>query len=266
MAPDPLPPPEVVCTGLGKTFGDGTEAVRGFDLSFAAGRTTALVGPSGCGKSTLLRMIAGLERPDAGRIEIAGAPPEATLRQAGLSVAFQDPSLLPWRSVRRNIELALGLARRPVDASEIDQLISLVGLDGFADTRPAALSGGMRQRAAIARALVTQPGLLLLDEPFGAVDELTRRQLAQELPRLWEARGTTTILVTHSVSEAVTLADRVVVLSPRPAEIVAEIAIDLPRPRPEAAGRSDRAAELAEQVFAALSRGQAMRQTALAAQ
>jgi NitT/TauT family transport system ATP-binding protein len=181
-------------------------------------------------------------------------------------VAFQDPSLLPWRSVRGNIELALGLARRRADPSEIDQLIDLVGLDGFAETKPAELSGGMRQRAAIARALATRPGLLLLDEPFGAVDELTRTQLAQDLPRIWEARGTTTILVTHSVSEAVLLSDRVIVLSPRPAEIVDDIEIDLPRPRPETAARSEEAAVLIDRVFAGLARGMAMVRPPLAAQ
>ncbi|ABV95874.1 ATPase (plasmid) [Dinoroseobacter shibae DFL 12 = DSM 16493] len=268
MAPDhaPTPPPEVACIALAKTFPGGTEAVRPLDLSFAAGQTTALVGPSGCGKSTVLRLVAGLESPSAGRIEIAGAPPAETLRRAGLSVAFQDPSLLPWRSVRGNIELALGLARRPVEAGEVDQLIRLVGLDGFAETRPAELSGGMRQRAAIARALATRPGLLLLDEPFGAVDELTRRQLAQDLPRIWEARGTTTLLVTHSVTEAVALSDRVIVLSPRPAEVVADIAIDLPRPRPEGVAQTDAAMALIEQVFAALSEGMARRQRPLAAQ
>jgi NitT/TauT family transport system ATP-binding protein len=266
MAPDRIPPPEIVCRGLGKTFDSGTEAVRAMDLTFAAGQTTALVGPSGCGKSTLLRMVAGLEVPSAGSILIGGAPPADTLRRAGLSVAFQDPSLLPWRSVRGNIELALGLARRPVNTAAIDQLIALVGLDGFADTRPAELSGGMRQRAAMARALATKPGLLLLDEPFGAVDELTRQQLAQDLPRIWEAKGTTTVLVTHSVSEAVLLSDRVIVLSPRPAEIVADIGIALPRPRSTAMGRSDAAVDLIDQVFAALSEGMAARQRPLAAQ
>ncbi|MFN3228006.1 MAG: ABC transporter ATP-binding protein, partial [Hyphomicrobiales bacterium] len=208
MAPNHPPPPGIVCTGLSKTYPGGLTAVRPLDLSFAAGRTTAIVGPSGCGKSTLLRMIAGLEDPSSGSIDIGGSPPAETLRRAELSVAFQDPSLLPWRTVRGNIELALTLARRPTKDGDVDQLITLVGLDGFADVRPAELSGGMRQRAAIARALATEPRLLLLDEPFGAVDELTRRQLAQDLPRLWEARGTTTLLVTHSVNEAVMLADR----------------------------------------------------------
>jgi NitT/TauT family transport system ATP-binding protein len=266
MAPDRTPPPEIVCTGLGKTFEGGTEAVHALDLTLTAGHTTALVGPSGCGKSTLLRMIAGLETPSVGAVSIAGAPPAETLKQAGLSVAFQDPSLLPWRSVRGNIALALKLARQPVNTDAIDQLIRLVGLDGFADTRPAALSGGMRQRAAIARALATKPGLLLLDEPFGAVDELTRQQLAQDLPRIWEAQGTTTVLVTHSVSEAVLLSDRVIVLSPRPARIVADIQIPLPRPRTTEMGRGADATDLIEQVFAALSSSKAASQKSLAAQ
>jgi len=271
MAPETPLPPEIVCSGLSKSFGAksfgrSVEALRPFDLTFAAGQTTALVGPSGCGKSTLLRLIAGLETPSAGQVTIGGRPVAETLAAAGLSVAFQDPSLLPWRSVRGNIELALGLARRPVVARDIDQLIRLVGLDGFADTRPAALSGGMRQRAAIARALATEPKLLLLDEPFGAVDELTRAQLAQDLPRIWEARGTTTVLVTHSVSEAVMLSDRIIVLSARPAELVEDITVDLPRARDPDLARSPEFGDLTDRVFAALSRGMASRDTPLAAQ
>ncbi len=245
----------VVCAGLAKTFGGNVEAVRPTDLAFAAGQTTALVGPSGCGKSTLLRMVAGLEEPSSGSVTIDGLPPTDILRKAGLSIAFQDPSLLPWRSVRKNIELALDLARRPKEARKIEQLIHLVGLDGFADTRPAELSGGMRQRAAIARALATEPALLLLDEPFGAVDELTRQQLANDLPGIWEASGTTTLLVTHSVSEAVMLSDRVVVLSPRPARIVADIAVNLPRPRQPDLARRPEFAEIVDEVFAALAEG-----------
>lgn len=248
---------EVICNGLAKTFGGGVEAVSSLNLTLASGQTTALVGPSGCGKSTVLRMIAGLEAPSSGSVTIGGEPPAETLRKAGLSVAFQDPSLLPWRSVRGNIELALSLARQPVKADDVDQLIRLVGLDGFAETRPAELSGGMRQRAAMARALATQPALLLLDEPFGAVDELTRQQLANDLPGIWEARGTTTVLVTHSVSEAVMLCDRVVVLSPRPARIVADIAVDLPRPRRAEMSRTSAFTDFVETIFAALADGMA---------
>lgn len=245
----------VICEGVAKVFGASMKAVSPIDLKLDAGRTTALVGPSGCGKSTLLRMIAGLEQPSAGRVLIGGEPPAETLRKAALAVAFQDPSLLPWRSVRQNIELALDLARRPKKVAEIDQLIRLVGLEGFADTRPAELSGGMRQRAAIARALATKPALLLLDEPFGAVDELTRQQLAQDLPAIWEASGTTTLLVTHSVSEAVMLSDRVIVLSPRPARITADIVVDLPRPRRMELARDPQFVTIVDQVFSALAQG-----------
>ncbi len=246
---------EIICSGLSKTFPGGVEAVRPLDLTLTAGQTTALVGPSGCGKSTLLRMIAGLEDASSGTITIGGAAPSETLARAGLAVAFQDPSLLPWRTVRQNIELALDLARKPRKPAEIDQLIHLVGLDGFADTRPGALSGGMRQRAAIARALSTQPDLLLLDEPFGAVDELTRAQLAADLPGIWEARGTTTLLVTHSVTEAVTLSDRILVLSPRPAAIVADITVDIPRPRPSNLKALPEFQTHVDATFAALSQG-----------
>lgn len=259
-------PPDIVCRGLSKTFGDGTEVARAIDLTFAAGKTTALVGPSGCGKSTILRLVAGLEQPSAGSVSIAGRPPAETLRSAGLSVAFQDPSLLPWRTVRGNIELALRLARRPADPRAVNELISLVGLDGFAETRPAALSGGMRQRAAIARSMVTEPGLLLLDEPFGAVDELTRHQLAEDLPRIWEARETTTLLVTHSISEAVMLSDRIVVLSPRPAEVVDDIPVDLPRPRDAGIATRPDFIEIGRKVSAALAKGMAAARPPLAAQ
>lgn len=244
---------EVICTDLAKTYPGGVDALRPLNLTFKAGQTTALVGPSGCGKSTVLRIIAGLEPPSAGTVTIGGAPPAETLRKAALSVAFQDPSLLPWRSVRGNIELALSLARKPVHRAEVDQLINLVGLDGFADTRPAELSGGMRQRAAMARALATRPDLLLLDEPFGAVDELTRQQLANDLPGIWEARGTTTVLVTHSVREAVTLCDRVIVLSPRPARVVADIVVNLPRPRPLDVAHTPAFAGTVERIYDALS-------------
>ncbi|MEM9247565.1 MAG: ABC transporter ATP-binding protein [Pseudomonadota bacterium] len=272
MAPDrasppPMPaPPDILLSGLAKTYPDGTEALRPLTLRLEPGETTALVGPSGCGKSTLLRLIAGLETASAGAVTIGGQSPADLRRDAGLAVAFQDPSLLPWRSVRGNIALALKLARRPVQMDEVDRLIALVGLGGFEDARPGALSGGMRQRAAIARCLATEPRLLLLDEPFGAVDELTRYQLAQDLPPIWEARGTTTLLVTHSVSEAVMLADRILVISPRPAAVIDDIAVPLPRPRPAGTLESAAAQDTIAAVSQALSRGISERLRPLAAQ
>ncbi len=260
MAPDRPPPPEVTLRGLSRTFGTGparVAALAATDLTFAAGQTTALVGPSGCGKSTLLRLVAGLDTPTAGEVRIGGRTPAEVTRDAGLAMAFQDAALLPWRTVRGNIALALTLARRPADPAEVDRLISLVGLDGFADHRPAELSGGMRQRAAIARCMATEPALLLLDEPFGAVDELTRIRLNEDLPRLWQKRGATALLVTHSVAEAVLLSDRVIVFSPRPATVVADIPVTLPQPRLRDVTRSPAFHALVDRVSAALWAGMA---------
>ena len=221
-----MPGIDAFCEDVRKNFA-AIEAVAGFTATFAAGQTTALLGPSGCGKSTILRMVAGLEPPDSGRIALGDADAKAVARRGGLAMAFQDPSLLPWRTVRSNIALGAELAGKPADG--VDRLIDLVGLAGFAEHRPAELSGGMRQRAAIARSLISDPELLLLDEPFGAVDAMTRRRLNAELPPLWVETGATVILVTHSVEEAVLLSDRILVLSDRPARIVTDIPVKLPR-------------------------------------
>lgn len=246
-APRRLHPPRVECQ-VRKTFDTATGGLTALDeieLVLAPGTLTALVGPSGCGKSTLLRILAGLEEPDlGGSVRIDGDEPLSLRRRGEIAVAFQDASLLPWRTAAGNVALARKLARQRPDPARVAELLELVGLKGFGAAYPAQLSGGMRQRAAIARCLVTDPRLMLLDEPFGAVDELTRRRLNLELPPTWTARGTTTLLVTHSVPEAVLLADRVVVMSARPGRIVAEIGVKIPRPR--------RAAHLREGRFHAL--------------
>lgn len=255
MVVDDPPGGAIVCSGLAKIFEGGVAALSPLDVTFAAGRTTALVGPSGCGKSTLLRLVAGLEDPSAGEVRIDGQRPAEQRAGGAIAMAFQDHSLLPWLTVRANVALARKLARQPRDAALVDELIALVGLARFAEARPAALSGGMRQRAAIARALATRPRYLLLDEPFGAVDELTRRQLARDLPPLWQPRGTTTLLVTHSITEAVTLSDRILVLSPRPARVLADIAVPLPRPRGAALADSAGFRRIAAAVEAALAAG-----------
>ncbi|WP_052249878.1 ABC transporter ATP-binding protein [Tateyamaria sp. ANG-S1] len=244
--------PEIHFENVKKRF-DSVTAVEAFSATFKAGQTTALVGPSGCGKSTVLRLIAGLTGPDEGTVRLGSEVPAQVARRGALAVAFQDPSLLPWRTVRSNIALGAELARKPSD--HVDTLIELVGLGGFADHRPAELSGGMRQRAAIARSLVSQPEILLLDEPFGAVDAITRRRLNTDLPPLWRDRGTTVALVTHSVEEAVLLSDRVLVLSDRPASVLADIATAPGVPRDSAYRASDTFRELSDRIFEALETG-----------
>jgi NitT/TauT family transport system ATP-binding protein len=222
--------------GVSKTFaarGISVEALKDVSLDCGLGSFTALIGPSGCGKSTILRLSLGLDRPDMGVIEVGGLRPEAATRGGLTGVAFQDSALLPWRSVEANIALPLDvLGRSRADyAEKIAGLIGLVGLTGFEHALPAGLSGGMRQRVAIARALVTDPKVLFLDEPFGALDQILRKQMNIELQRIWMEARATTLLVTHGIDEAVFLADRVVVMQSRPGRIVRTIDIDLPRPR-----------------------------------
>jgi ABC-type nitrate/sulfonate/bicarbonate transport system ATPase subunit len=199
-------------------------------LDVAAGELVSIVGPSGCGKSTLLRLIAGLEAPTAGELHVGALPISAPSAERGL--VFQDPNLFPWCTVRRNIEA--GLVARGVlqeKRHEVDEFIRLVGLDSFVDAYPHHLSGGMAQRAALARALINHPKVLLLDEPLGALDAFTRMRMQDEVLRLWEARRTTMLFVTHDIDEAIYMSDRIVIMSPRPGRIERIIEVKLDRPR-----------------------------------
>ena len=204
----------------------------GIDLAVPGGGVIALIGPNGCGKSTLLRVMAGLLTPDTGSVTLDAAP--VTGPDARIGLVFQEPRLLPWRSAAANITYPLELAGWPVERcrQRLEELTDLVALDpGVVSNRPSELSGGTRQRVALARALALQPEVLLLDEPFSALDALSRERFDLELLRLWERAATTIVLVTHSIAEAILVADRIVVMSPRPGRIVADIPVGLARPR-----------------------------------
>jgi NitT/TauT family transport system ATP-binding protein len=243
--------------GVSRTFtsrGQTTEALRGVSLDSAPGSFTALIGPSGCGKSTILRLSLGLDTADAGTISVDGLPPAEATRKGVTGVAFQDAALLPWRSVEKNIALPLDVLGLPIAdfRARIGELIALVGLQGYEKALPGELSGGMRQRVAIARALVTTPRVLFLDEPFGALDQILRRQMNIELQRIWTETRATTLLVTHGIDEAVFLADRVVVMASRPGRISRIIDIDLPRPRHPSLFNEEHFHALEQQVSEAL--------------
>jgi ABC-type nitrate/sulfonate/bicarbonate transport system ATPase subunit len=205
-------------------------ALDNISLEVAAGSLVSLIGPSGCGKSTLLRLVAGLDLPNTGELWIGNDQILAPSAERGL--VFQDPNLFPWLTVRRNIQA--GLVARGVlhgQRHEVDDFMRLVGLEAFADSFPHHLSGGMAQRVGLARALINCPRVLLLDEPLGALDAFTRMRMQDEVLRLWQARGTTMLLVTHDIDEAIYMSDRIVIMTPRPGRIERTITVDLERPR-----------------------------------
>lgn len=238
LAHTPMPAtystPAVEVLSAEKTYPNGTQALLPVDLTIEEGEFVTLLGPSGCGKSTLLKMVAGLLEPTDGRLHL-WRKPVAQLEESGKKMAFvfQSPTLMPWASVQTNVRLPLDLAgvpRAEADA-RVTEALALVGLSKFANALPRALSGGMQMRVSIARGLVTQPDLLLMDEPFGALDEITRHKLDADLLDLWRKKKLTVIFVTHSIHEAVFLSSRVVMMAARPGRVVEEFRIDAPYPR-----------------------------------
>jgi NitT/TauT family transport system ATP-binding protein len=249
----PTGAPVVALKNVEKRFASGLQALDGIDLSVGRGEFLSLLGPSGCGKSTLLRIVAGLSHPTGGdcRLEIDGHK----LRAGRIGFVFQEPTLMPWRTVAANVELPFRLAGR-VRSAERDRAaaaLHAVGLAGFERSFPHQLSGGMRMRVSIARALVTDPDLLLLDEPFAALDEITRLALNDDLLRLWETHRPTVLFVTHSVFESVYLSTRIAVMRPRPGRIIADLPVDLPQPRDRAVRMSPAYAAMCETVSTVLA-------------
>jgi NitT/TauT family transport system ATP-binding protein len=246
--------------GVAKRFdvgGRSTAALEEIDLAIRPGEFVSLIGPSGCGKSTLLRLIGDLTKPSSGRVEVNGKPAERARIDRDYGMVFQAPVLFDWRTIEANVQLPLEILR--VSAAERQrrarEMLELVELTDFAGHHPWQLSGGMQQRAAIARALVIEPKLLLMDEPFGALDEMTRERMNVELLRIWERTDTTIIFVTHSIPEAVFLSSRVAVMSARPGRITHQIEVDLPRPRNDLTRELERYFALVTEVREALKAG-----------
>jgi NitT/TauT family transport system ATP-binding protein len=248
----------VSARGITKSFGkDGVTALRDIDLEVARGEFVSLIGPSGCGKSTLLRVIGDLVEPTSGEILVNGKPAHRARLDRDYGIVFQAAVLYDWRTVAKNISLPLELLdwSRGRRAERVREMLELVELVGFERHYPWQLSGGMQQRVSIARALSFSPALLLMDEPFGALDEMTRERLNDELLRIWAETGSTVIFVTHSISEAVYLSTRVVVMSPRPGRITSVVPIDLPQPRTFETREDPRFFELVTEVREALHGG-----------
>jgi len=228
-------PPFLEAIDLSKSFFDPRRhaliALDGISFQEREGEFLTLIGPSGCGKSTLLRLLGALELPDSGEVRLRGVTLTEPSREIGY--VFQRSNLMPWRTVLDNVALPLEVNRVPREEADARaaSLVSLVGLEGFSDAYPSQLSGGMQQRVALARALIHEPKLLLLDEPFGSLDALTRERMNAELLRIWSLRRPTVVMVTHSITEALLLSDRILVMSPRPGRIRAEIVVPFPRPR-----------------------------------
>ena len=253
-AQSPQSAPAVRLTGIHKTFpvrgAEPTVALQDITLDVGQTEFVSLIGPSGCGKSTLLRVVGDLITPSAGTVEVNGKPAQQARRDRDYGMVFQAPVLFDWRTVEANVRLPLelmGMDRTTRD-KRVKDMVELVELGSFMRHYPQQLSGGMQQRVAIARALALEPTLLLMDEPFGALDEMTRERLNAEVLRIWEATGTTVIFVTHSIPEAVFLSTRVVVMSPRPGRITNLVDIDLPQPRTDQTRETDRYFELVTEV------------------
>jgi NitT/TauT family transport system ATP-binding protein len=249
--------PAVSIKGLSKSFKTGVTALTGIDLEVRPREFVSLIGPSGCGKSTLLRIIGDLIEPSEGIVEVNGKPAHRARLDHDYGIVFQEAVLYDWRTVSKNIALPLELLKwsREKRAARVRELLELVELEGFEDNRPWQLSGGMQQRVAIARALSFDPALLLMDEPFGALDEMTRERLNLELLRIWDASGSTIVFVTHSIPEAVFLSTRVVVMSARPGRIAGIVEVDLPQPRTGRTREEPRFFELVTDVRERLAAG-----------